>query len=83
MERRDVWALALSAAAMGITVLVMMPEWERRLLWMKARTAAGRLLAGLASRTGHLAMEDELAGRDARYGYRFTERLMRARDRLK
>lgn len=74
----------VTVAGMAALMWMEAPEWQREIIKRAARNRLRRLAAGVARRSGHRAMGDELDGRteQARAGYGFTYRLSTFRDRL-
>jgi len=87
---RPIWAdllmMALSLAAMGGMILLLMPQAERQMLVMVFRERRARAYRGLSARArlaGRAGMSDELAGRNPRVRYEQARALSWWRDRVK
>jgi hypothetical protein len=73
---------AMAAILMTVTLWLMLPEHQRRLIVMRATALGQRLTARAAHAEGHAGMGNELAGRpeDAERHYQAATTLSRARD---
>jgi hypothetical protein len=76
--------LILAAGMLGLIVWTELPDWQKTLVIASIRQRTRMLVGWLARRSGHVAMGDELAGRDeaASAGYGWAFRLSQLRDRL-
>ena len=76
--------LAASLITTAAMVWIELPETQRVMILITARTRVRRILHGAARHLGHAGMGSELAGREpsARTSYSIAYTLARLRDRL-